>query len=206
MARTVDRTGDAPLDAPLLRYNMASGDMLYIEVAEREIYLREKPGAGPIVRGEIPGCGDGCFANLSQVFLEYAMSCEGCKVESEAEDLLVGFGMQLGDSLSARLWLEFPEMVAEEKIAWAFECLLRSMGVPFEARRRVDYQHYLLAFCPLCDVGRKTGLSREMAWGRKGIVALCERLVAELAPGWKLLKPTRQEAEETLLEFVLVRS
>jgi hypothetical protein len=45
-----------------------------------------------------------------------------------------------------------------------------------------------------------------MAWGRKGIVALCERLVAELAPGWKLLKPTRQEAEETLLEFVLVRS
>jgi hypothetical protein len=45
-----------------------------------------------------------------------------------------------------------------------------------------------------------------MAWGRKGMVALCEQLLADFAPGWKLLKPTRQEAEETLLELILVRS
>jgi hypothetical protein len=200
------RTAERASDAPLLRYTMASGDMRYIEVAEREIYLREKPQVGLVLRGEIPGCGEGCFADLSQVFLEYAMSCEGCKQEAEAEDLVVQFGMQLGSSLSANMRRDFPEMNAEEKIAWAFECLMRSMAVPFEARRRKDYQHFLLAFCPLCDTGRKTGLSREMAWGRKGIVALCEQLVADLAPNWKLLKPTRQEVEETLLEFVLIRS
>ncbi|HLE15585.1 MAG TPA: hypothetical protein VI776_12620 [Anaerolineales bacterium] len=202
MAETVEKTGDAPL----VRYTMASGDMRYIEVAEREIYLRDKPQVGPVVRGEIPGCGDGCFADLSQVFLEYAMSCEGCKEESEAEDLVVRFGVRLGGSLAARLARDLLEKSAEDQMAWAFECLLRSMSVPFEVRRTEDYQHYLLAFCPLCDAGRKTGLSREMTWGRKGLVALSEQLVADLAPGWHLLKPTRQEAEETLLEFVLVRS
>ena len=202
MTSSVERAGDNPL----LRYTMASGDMRYIEVAEREIYLRERPPVGTIVRGEIPGCGDGCFADLSQVFLEYAMSCEGCIEEADAEDLVIQFGMQLGRSLSTRLRGDLLEMSAEEKMARTLECLLHSMSVPFEVRKRKDYQHFLLAFCPLCDSGRKTGLSREMAWGRKGIVALCEQLVADLAPGWKLLKPTRQEAEETLLEFVLVRS
>lgn len=202
MARSIERAGDPPLQ----RYRMASGDMRYIEVAEREIYLRDKPQVGKIVRGEIPGCGDGCFADLSQVFLEFAMSCEGCKDEGEAEDQVVHFGIELGHSLSTRLGHDFPAMSSEDMLVWALECLLHSMNVPFEVRKRKDYQHYVLAFCPLCDTGRKTGLSREMAWGRKGMVAMCEQLIGDLAPGWKLLKPTRQEAEETLLEFVLVRS
>ena len=64
---------------PLLSYVIASSNMRYIEINERDIYLRDDPQLGPVLRGEIPECGADCHANLSQMLLEQAMSCDDCR-------------------------------------------------------------------------------------------------------------------------------
>jgi hypothetical protein len=69
--------GAAPLEMQetlLLRYPIASGDMKFIEVNQRDIYLRNDPASGIVLRGEIPDCGPGCYADLGQVILEYVMT------------------------------------------------------------------------------------------------------------------------------------
>jgi len=40
-------------DAPVFSYVLASADMRYIEIGEREIYLRHDPEAGLVFRGAI---------------------------------------------------------------------------------------------------------------------------------------------------------
>ena len=90
-------------DSPLYTYEIASGDMRYIEINERNLYLRRDPSLGLILRGELPGCGAGCYADLSQVMLEYAMTCEGCKSPQEAAEYVANFGKRLGEILAQQL-------------------------------------------------------------------------------------------------------
>ena len=61
---------------PLLSYKIASSNMRYIEINEREIYLRQDPQLGIVLLGEVPFCGPDCNANLSQMLLEYTMSTQ----------------------------------------------------------------------------------------------------------------------------------
>ena len=70
-------------EAQLFTYAIASSELRYSAVHERTIFLRSDPD--PIVRGEICDSGSDCYANLSQVLLEYAMSCECCQDEAPGE-------------------------------------------------------------------------------------------------------------------------
>jgi hypothetical protein len=91
-------------DAPIFSYAIASGDMRYIEIGEREIYLRNDPKVGLIYRGEIAGCGPECHFELNEILLEFAMSCEGCREESFATKEVIQFGEHLGEVLLARTY------------------------------------------------------------------------------------------------------
>jgi len=192
-------------DAPLLAYVIASADMRYIEINEREIYIRHDPVVGIIVRGEISGCGAGCYADLSQIFLEYAMSCEGCRDQNEAEKSVTRFGARLGAILAARLSEDYVGLSTIDQLSRAFEFILNSMAVPFTEERTDRNLRYTLAHCPLCESGKKTGLNREMALARMGFAVLCESMLRSFAPDWSLLKPSIQEPEPTLLEIGLTR-
>ena len=192
-------------EAPLLAYVIASADMRYIEINEREIYIRQDPVVGMVVRGEISGCGAGCYADLSQIFLEYAMSCEGCSDQTEGEKSVTRFGARLGAILAARLSEDYIGLSTIDQLSQAFEFILNSMAVPFTLERTDRNLRYTLAHCPLCESGKKTGLSREMALARLGFAVLCESILRSFAPDWSLLKPSIQAPEPTLLEIVLTR-
>ena len=192
-------------DAPLLAYVIASADMRYIEINEREIYIRHDPVVGLIVRGEISGCGAGCYADLSQVFLEYAMSCEGCRDQSEGEKSVTRFGARLGALLAAKLSEDYVGLSTIDQLTRAFAFILNSMAVPFTEERTERSLRYTLAHCPLCDSGKKTGLNREMALARLGFAVLCESMMRSFAPDWSLLKPSLPQPEPTLLEIVMTR-
>ena len=107
-------------EAPLLAYVIASADMRYIEINEREIYIRQDPVVGIVVRGEISGCGAGCYADLSQIFLEYAMSCEGCSDQTEGEKSVTRFGARLGAILAARLSEDYIGLSTIDQLSQAF--------------------------------------------------------------------------------------
>jgi len=192
-------------DVPLLAYVIASADMRYIEINEREIYLRQDPVAGSIVRGEISGCGAGCYADLSQIFLEYAMSCEGCRDQNDEEKSVSRFGARFGTILAARLSDQYIGLPTIDQLSRVYGFILNSMAVPFTVERTDRILHYTLANCPLCDSGKRTGLNREMALARLGFTVFCESLLQSITPDWSLLKPSIQKPEPTLLEIVIAR-
>lgn len=193
-------------DALLFSYVVASADMRYIEVTEREIYLRMDPEHGPVVRGEFSGCGSGCFADLNQIFLEYAMSCEGCKDQRRTEEEIVHFGERLGKVLGARLSGQYGDPISAERLSKAFSIVLNSMDVPFVEERSAGNLLYTLEFCPLCASGSKTGMGREMAVARLGFAAFSESLVHTLAPDWRVVSPTVREPVDALLEIKITQS
>jgi hypothetical protein len=193
-------------ETPIYTYKIASGDMRYIEINQRNIFLRQDPNLGLIVRGELPGCGVGCYADLSEMFLEYAMTCEGCKSPQEAEESVAGFGTSLGEILVQRLGPKLTDQEAVERLSIAFEFTLKSMTVPFSIERSEDQLHFALEYCPLCDSGGRLGLNRELELARHGFIALCQSMIYALAPHWSLRTPSMQDIQQDLIDILLVKN
>lgn len=89
-------------DAQVYSYVLASADMRYIEIGEREIYLSNDPKAGLLFQREMSGCRPGYFVDLSQILLEYAISCEECREQNAASEQVVRFGEQFAEILAAK--------------------------------------------------------------------------------------------------------
>lgn len=193
-------------EAPLFNYTLASADMRYIEVGERLIYLRIDPDRGPIVRGEIDGCGAACHVDLSQIFLEFTLSCEGCRQEDVVEEALIYFGERLGNLLSARIFPEHDSISEHERLAGIFNCIMNSMGLPFSLDQETASIHYRLHQCPFCENEQFAGFYRSIEMARLGFISLCESVLKNQAPGWVLVKPTRQDVGIPLKEVLLVSS
>lgn len=187
----------------LFKYVIASADMWYNAIDERTIYLRNDPELGPVIRGEVCGCGPGCHANLSQVLLEYAVSCKGCQDKDKAGGLVECAGERVGRILAARLYQDAPEDHPEAQVAAAFQFILRSMGVPFEVTQTPGLIRYQLAFCPLHETARRNGLVSGIPPARRGFVAICESMLANLAPDWQLTRPDKFTTAAPLLEIIL---
>lgn len=191
-------------DAPLFNYTIASADMRYIEIGERVIYIRADPKRGLIVRGEIPGCGPGCYIDLSQVFLEFTMSCEGCREESVIVEAVNYFGERLGKILSARVYPDGGELTAIDRLSGIFECVYKSMNLPFTLQSTKESLHYSFPQCPFCDKEEYAGFIRSMEMARLGFIALCESILHNIAPGWVLEKPTKNDINNPLLEVLVM--
>jgi len=196
---------DTSREEALFSYVIASGDMRYIEINHREIYLRPDPLGGHVVRGEIPGCGAGCHADLSQIFLEYAITCEGCKEETVARETAAIFGERLGALLANRLSAETGAEVGIERFLSAYACVLASMHAKITLQQAGDRLRYLLAECPLRAAAVDTGLSRGVVTAQEAFIALTASMLIQLAPEWKLVKPTEQDLALPLLEIEIVK-
>jgi hypothetical protein len=190
-------------ETQLFTYVVASGDMRYIPISERTIYLRNDPDLGPVVRGEIGDCGPVCYANLSQILLEYTMSCEGCQDPVQAGELVECIGERLGKILAARLFQDMPDLAVQDRVSGAFSFVLRSMAVSYKMEHTPGSLRYALADCPLHTTARPLALTRRVPVARRGFVALCDSMLRTLAPDWVLVQPSQHEAGEPLGEIVL---
>ena len=193
-------------EAPLFNYTLASADMRYIEIGERLIYLRMDPDRGPILRGEIEGCGAACHVDLSQIFLEFTLSCEGCRQEDVVEEALIYFGERLGNLLSARIYPDQETISENERLAGIFNCIMNSISLPFSMDQETASIHYRLYKCPFSENEQFAGFYRSIEMARLGFISLCESVLKNQAPGWVLAKPTRNEISNPLKEVLLVRS
>lgn len=176
-------------DAPVFSYPLASGDMRYIEIGEREIYLRSDSTTGFVFRGEISGCGSECFVELNEILLEYAMSCEGCREESKAGEEVSCFGEHLGKILVAHTHDAIADLSGEDKLAYSFRCILNSMSSKYSENISMDRLEYSLDCCPLRECASDTGLNRSVGMAQISFVALCKYLIKSLAPDWELIEP-----------------
>ena len=191
-------------EARLFTYEIASADMRYEAINERMIYLRNDPGLGPVVRGEICEYGPDCHVDFSLVLLEYAMSCEGCQGQIGARELVECTGERLGRILAARLYQDMPGMPLKDQISGAFAFVLRSMRAEFQIEQVDNRLRYALAVCPLHVAAQAAGLTRWIAVAQGGFVALCTSLLQALAPEWVLVEPSKRGTGDPLTEIVLI--
>lgn len=190
--------------APLFNYTLASADMRYIEIGERVIYLRPDPDHGLVIRGEIEGCGSACHVDLSQIFLEFTLSCEGCRQEDVVEEALIYFGDRLGNLLAARMYPDRESTSEIESLTGMFNCVFASMNLPYSLDRETSSLYYRFHKCPFCDNQQFAGLLRSTEMARLGFISFCESILKNLAPDWVLAKPTRKDLSNPLLEVRLV--
>ena len=191
---------------PLLTYTIASGNMRYIALSEREIYLRDDPQRGLIVQGEIPECGAGCYANLSQMLLEIAMTCEDCRDHDKTAKHLDQFGAHLGERLIAGLTDVLPDAPDIERLREMMDILLNSLGVSFKSELAVDQLRYKLAYCPIREQAKKSGANFWVANAHRAFVALCSYVVRTVAPEWLLMQPSNSESDAPLDKILITKA
>jgi hypothetical protein len=180
-------------DAPVFSYTLASGDLRYIEIGEREIYLRQVPTQGKIFRGEISGMGPEYYINLSEILLEYAMSCEGCSRAELATEMLTHFGDQLGQIYLDKIYEKSIDQVTGENLSAAIACLLDSMDAKYTENSQPGTLEYVLDCCPLSECAKDTGLNRSVEMAYLSLVSLFNRVINGISPGWVLVQPSAVE-------------
>lgn len=198
--------GAEPLDmqeALLLRYPIASGDMKFIEVNQRDVYLRHDPTSGMVLRGEIPDCGPGCYADLGQVILEYALTCEDCEDPLRSGAHAETFAKNLGASFVTKIQKGMPGATPAARVAAALECLLRSLKVPFTAERAGDETRYVMDTCPLCEAAEQTGMRGRVALAHEALDELVRFVLAILDPALDVQLPATPHAAGEGLELVI---
>lgn len=191
-------------DEPVFSYAIASGDMRYIQIGERDIYLRNDPNIGLIYRGEIAGCGPECYFELNEILLEYAMSCEGCREENFATKEVIQFGKHLGEVMLARTASDIAELPTIEKLASLSRSMLNSMSAKYIEEIKEDQLHYSLDCCPLRECAMNTGLNRNVDMAYLSFVALWKSLVSNLAPRWELRHPSEKDKNFPIHKIVIV--
>jgi hypothetical protein len=179
-------------DTPVYSYPIASADMRYIEIGERDIFLRDDPDADFVFRGEISGCGADYYVGLNEILLEYAMSCEGCREQSVASKEVIRFGAYLGEILALKLYPDIADLPTTEKLSHAFKCVLTSMSAKYVAESKEHRLEYSLDCCPLSECAKDTGLGRSFEMAHLSFTALCKSVINALAPDWVLMEPTKE--------------
>lgn len=189
----------------LLSYVIASSNMRYIEVNERDVYLRQDPQLGLILRGEVPHCGPGCNANLSQMLLEYTMSCEDCRDQATKVRYTEQFGHNLGQKLLARLNGAAAAETGLDRLSLVLDVILNSLGAAFQKELAADRLRYELAHCPIHEAARDSGQNLWVAPAHRAFVVLCRHIIEALAPGYMLAQPAEVETEAPLETILIVR-
>ena len=192
-------------DAPVFSYPLASGDLRYIEIGERKIYLRDEEGKGMIFRGEIAEIGAESEINLSEILLEYAMSCEGCSRAELAAEMLINFGEQLSQIYIGKTSKDTANRSPEDKITAAITCILNSMDVTYKQEVQADSIAYSLECCPLSECAQATGLNRSVEMAYLSLVTLFNNMIGRLSPEWTLLHPSGVEIDIPMHQVSLTR-
>jgi hypothetical protein len=193
-------------DAALYTYRIASADMKFIEINTREIYLRIEPGKGYIIRGEMPECGPVCYANINQVFLEYAMSCQGFEGDEAVMESTVHFGGQLGEKFAHLFLTQHNDLGPEEIAELAFDTAIQSMGVLYKKERSAETLEFNLRTDPLEKTADAAGLHLWIDPAFEGFVAFFEIILKSIGGGWQLHSPKIGDETHSLQTIRLKRT
>jgi hypothetical protein len=177
--------------------------MRYIEINTREIYLRQDPALGLVLRGEIPECGPSCHANLSKLFLEYAMSCKGYEDSSVMLESVELFGEQLGAKVASKFLTQYQGKSSQEIVPIIFDCVLASMEGQY--RKESTNESLKIAFLesPLAITAGKNNLHLWVSPAFQGFVAFFESILNSVGGGWTLLSPKLGDSNASLQEISL---
>ena len=178
----------------LRRYSIASADMYYCEVNQRDVCVCDDPEKGLRIWGEIPGGRAVTAVGLCQIFLEYAMYCQTWRDESQTCCNMRGFGECLGAALARYIQDNIPLERTTNPGAYALKCVLESMNAHFTVEQVGPELRFIVDGCQLRETADQTGL-REVELAHQGINALCQSLIHTLDPELVVRAPLEAHAD-----------
>jgi len=172
----------------ICRYPIASSDMYYSEIGQRDVFVRDEPTHGFQIFGELSGAGEDTAISLSEIFLEYAMFCQTGFDEPQAYALMESFGSGLGQA-TAMFMLDsiFTNGIHNPGVC-ALECILETLGVNFTLHQIGPELRFIICECPFERIAGQTGLPQsELA--HVGLNAMCQGLLKVIQPGLPVASP-----------------
>ena len=183
-----------PHTAHLCQYVIASADMYFCEMEQRDVFLGNDKYGNLTLWGEIAGRGPSTKIDLCEIFLEYGLYC--CSWCSMAETLyhMRDFGEQIGRSL-AKYLTENPSLLAPENPAVrALEHTIEMMGARFSAEHSGTETRLIVTDCPLAKTAERSGL-RNIELARHGINSMCKSLIHAMDPNLNLSTSSPDQPE-----------
>lgn len=165
----------------LCRYPIASADMYYSELGQREVYACDDPRRGFRIWGELSGAGETSAISLIEVFLEYAMLCQSLYNETEAYYQMESFGKGLGEAAALYIQENVLGQPMANPGACALECVLESMNANFTVGQVGPELRFLICECPFEEIASRTGLPQSEL-PHVGINAMCQSLLHSVEP------------------------
>jgi hypothetical protein len=165
----------------ICRYPIASADMYYNEVGQRDVYAFDDLVHGFQIWGELTGAGEQTTISLCEIFLEYAMFCQTGFDESQSYALMESFGSGLGQAVAMymldNIFLDgFPNPGV-----CALECVLETLRVDFTIHQIGPELRFIICDCPFDRTAGQTGLPQsELA--HTGLNAMCQGLLKIIQP------------------------
>jgi formate transporter len=196
----VDQTSN-PSIKKISQYNIASADMYYSEMGQREIYVYDDPGEGLRIWGEMPMEGTATSIDLCQILLEYALFCRTAREAEQSYEDMNSFCGRLGKSLADYLKETIPFKSASDPGACALESVLDAIHAHLDIEHIGPELRFIVAGCPLLDVSKQSGL-REIELAQYGFNVICQSLIETIDPHLLLYAPLGSESNQvfTLLK------
>lgn len=170
----------------ICRYPIASSDMYYSEVGQRDVYVRDDLLHGFQIWGELTGGGEQTAIALCEIFLEYAMLCQTGYEESEAYARMESFGSGLGQAV-AMYMLDNIFLDGNPGVC-AMECVLETLKVNFTLHQIGPELRFIIVDCPFEKTAGQTGLPQsELA--HVGLNAMCQGLLKVIQPELPVASP-----------------
>ncbi len=172
----------------ICRYPIASTDLYYNEVGQRDVYAFDDLVHGFQIWGEMTGAGEQTSISLCEVFLEYAMFCQTGFDESQSYTRVESFGSGLGQAVAMymldNIFLDgFPNPGV-----CALECMLETLRVDFTIHQIGPELRFIICDCPFDCTAGQTGLPQsELA--HAGLNAMCQGLLKIIQPELPVASP-----------------
>jgi hypothetical protein len=172
----------------ICRYPIASSDMYYSEVSQRDVYVKDDLVHGFQIWGQLTGTGEETAIPFCEIFLEYAMLCQTAYEENQAYSLMESFGSGLGQSIAIYMLDHiFIDGFPNPGIC-ALECVLETLKVNFTMHQIGPELRFILCDCPFDKTAAQTGLPQsELA--HIGLNAMCQGLLQVIQPELPVASP-----------------
>jgi hypothetical protein len=172
----------------ICRYPIASTDMYYGEIGQRDVFVRDDLFHGFQIWGELTGAGDDTAIPLCEIFLEYAMTCQTSYPEDQAYALMESFGSGMGQAVAMYMLDNiFVDGLPNPGVC-ALECLMETMKVDFTIHQIGPELRFIICDCPFEKTAGQTGLP-ESELAHTGLNAMCQGLLKVIQPELPVASP-----------------
>jgi hypothetical protein len=186
----------------LLRYVIASADMYYAEMEQRDVFLSCDEHGNFRFWGEIKNGGPSTTIDLFEIFLEYGLYCCSWSGTEEAFYNMQNFGERLGKCLAKHLKDTIPSYMSENAAIAALKRIFETMDVSPSVEKYIGGEVcFTITDFPLEKAARRSGL-QTVELARHGINALCQSMMQGITP--HLVMSASSDARSEFIFKILV--